>query len=98
MFVKKQNLYWIALGILVVWFLYAVVNKEYFVQEHLTNNNPTLYSLQKDLETTNKSLTDLKTEVDNMKKVAQTQGQQAAAAQASLGTIASGYNDIIPTK
>jgi hypothetical protein len=98
MFVKKQNLYWVALGILVVWFLYAFANKEYFVQEHLTNSNPTLYTLQKDLDTTNDSLTDLKTEVENMKKVAQTQGQQAAAAQASLGAIASGYNDIIPTK
>jgi hypothetical protein len=98
MFMKKQNLYWIALGVLVVWFVHALLNKEYFVQEHLTNNNPTLYTLQKDLEKTDKNLTDLKTEVENMKKVAQAQGQQAAAAQASLGAIASGYNDIIPTK
>ena len=98
MFVKKQNLYWIALGVLVVWFVYALVNKEYFVQEHLTNNNPTLYSLQQDLDTTNTSLTDLKTEVENMKSVAQAQGQQAAAAQASLGAIPTGYNDIVPTK
>ncbi len=95
---KKQNLYWVALGVLIVWFLYSFLNKEYFVQEHLTNKNPTLYTLQKDLEKNEKELTELKTEVDNMKKVAQVQGQQAAAAQASLGAIASGYNDIIPTK
>ena len=94
----RKKIYWIALGVLLVWFLYAVVNKEHFVQEHLTNNNPTLYTLQKDLEKTDKNLTDLKSEVENMKKVAQAQGQQAAAAQASLGAIASGYNDVIPTK
>ncbi len=95
---KKQNLYWIALGVLVVWFLYSFLNKEYFIQEHLTNNNPTLYTLQKDLDATNESLSELKTEVENMKQVAQAQGQQAAAAQASLGAIASGYNNVIPTK
>jgi cell division protein FtsB len=94
----RKKLYWIALGVLVVWFLYSFLNKEYFIQEHLTNNNPTLYTLQKDLDTTNASLTDLKTEVENMKKVGQAQGQQAAAAQASLGAIPTGYNDIIPTK
>ena len=95
---KKQNLYWIALGVLIVWFLYSFLNKEYFIQEHLTNNNPTLYTLQKDLDATNESLSELKTEVENMKQVAQAQGQQAAAAQASLGAIASGYNNVIPTK
>jgi len=72
------------------------VNKEYFIQEHLTNNNPTLFSLQSGLDTTNTNLTALQTKIDQMEKTAQAQAGQAAAAKASLDAIPTGSNDIMP--
>jgi hypothetical protein len=74
------------------------MNKEYFIQEHLTNNNPTLFSLQAGLDDTNTKLDALNQDVQNMKSVAQAQGQQAAAAQASLNAIPTGVNDVMPTR
>jgi hypothetical protein len=73
------------------------VNKEYFIQEHLTNNNPTLFTLQSGLDDTNTRLAALDADVQNMKSVAQAQGQQAAAAQASLNALPVGTNTVIPT-
>ena len=74
------------------------VNKEYFIQEHLTNSNPTLFTLQSGLDDTNTRLTALDQDVQNMKSVAQAQGAQAAAAQASLQAIPTGTNTVMPTR
>ena len=97
MFTKKK-LYLIALVVVVLWTVYVFVNKEYFIQEHLTNNNPTLFTLQSGLDGTNTKLDTLNKEFQNMKSVAQAQGAQAAAAQASLNAIPTGVNDVIPTR
>lgn len=97
MFTRKQ-LYLAALIVVGLWTYYMFVNKEYFIQEHLTNNNPTLFSLQSDLDTTNATLATLQQNVQNMTSQAQAQAAQAAAAKASLQAInTTGTNNIIPT-
>ena len=73
------------------------VNREHFVQEHLTNNNPTLVSLQKDLDSTNTNLSALTTKVNNFVAQGQAQASQAAAAKASLEAIPSGSNTVFTT-
>ena len=97
MFTKKR-IYLIATVVLLVWTYYMFVNRETFIQEHLTNNNPTLFSLQKDLEATNQKLTTLQQQFTDANAKMQAQGAQAAAAQAALGSIPAGYNSVIPTK
>ena len=94
---RRKNLYLIALLVVGAWTYYMFVNKEYFIQEHLTNNNPTLFTLQSGLDDTNTRLAALDADVQNMKSVAQAQGQQAAAAQASLNALPVGTNTVIPT-
>lgn len=94
----RKKLYLLALVVVVIWTIYVFMNKEYFIQEHLTNSNPTLFSLQSGLDDTNTKLDTLTTDVQNMKSVAQAQGQQAAAAQASLNAIPTGVNDVMPTR
>jgi hypothetical protein len=94
---RRKNLYLLALLVVGIWTYYAFVNKEYFIQEHLTNNNPTLFTLQSGLDDTNTRLTTLEQDVQNMKSVAQAQGAQAAAAQASLQALPMGANTVIPT-
>lgn len=94
---SRKKLYLLTLVVVVAWTVYVFMNKEYFIQEHLTNNNPTLFSLQAGLDDTNTKLDTLNQDVQNMKSVAQAQGQQAAAAQASLQAIPTGVNDVIPT-
>lgn len=94
---RRKNMYLLALLIVGLWTYYMFVNKEYFIQEHLTNNNPTLFTLQNGLDDTNTRLTNLEQDVKNMKSVAQAQGAQAAAAQASLQAIPTGANTVIPT-
>ena len=95
---SRKKLYLLALVVVVIWTIYVFMNKEYFIQEHLTNNNPTLFSLQAGLDDTNTKLDALNQDVQNMKSVAQAQGQQAAAAQASLNAIPTGVNDVMPTR
>lgn len=97
MFTKK-NIYIAALALILAWIYYMFTNREFFIQEHLTNNNPTLVSLQKDLDDTNQKLTDLQTQFSNANAKMQAQGAQAAAAQAALGSIPAGYNTVVPTK
>ena len=97
MFTKKK-LYILALIVVGVWTCYMFVNKEHFIQEHLTNSNPTLFTLQSGLDDTATRLTTLEQDVQNMKSVAQAQGAQAAAAQASLGAIPTGTNTVMPTR
>jgi len=94
---SRKKLYLLALVVVLVWTYYVYTNKEYFIQEHLTNNNPTLFTLQSGLDDTNTRLTTLEQDVQNMKSVAQAQGAQAAAAQASLGAIPVGTNTVMPT-
>lgn len=94
---SRKKLYWIALIVVLGWTYYVYMNKETFIQEHLTNNNPTLFTLQSGLDETNANLATLTQDVQNMKSVAQAQGAQAAAAQASLGAIPTGTNTIMPT-
>jgi hypothetical protein len=97
MFTKKK-MYLLALVVVGVWAYYMFVNKEHFIQEHLTNSNPTLFSLQSGLDDTNTQLAALNQDVQTMKSVAQAQGAQAAAAQASLKAIPTGTNTIMPTR
>jgi hypothetical protein len=97
MFTKKK-LYILALIVVGLWTYYMFVNKEHFIQEHLTNSNPTLFTLQSGLDDTATRLTTLEQDVQNMKSVAQAQGAQAAAAQASLGAIPTGTNTVMPTR
>lgn len=94
----RKKLYWLALLVVSIWTYYMFVNKEYFIQEHLTNSNPTLFTLQSGLDDTNTRLTALDQDVQNMKSVAQAQGAQAAAAQASLQAIPTGTNTVMPTR
>jgi hypothetical protein len=97
MFTKKK-LYLVALVVVGLWTYYMVVHKEYFIQEHLTNSNPTLFTLQSGLDDTNTRLDALNQDVQTMKSVAQAQGAQAAAAQASLQAIPTGTNTVMPTR
>ena len=94
---SRKKMYLLALVVVLIWTYYVYTNKEHFIQEHLTNNNPTLFTLQSDLDETNANLATLTQDVQNMKSVAQAQGAQAAAAQASLGAIPVGTNTIMPT-
>jgi hypothetical protein len=94
---SRKKLYLLALVVVGLWTYYMFVNKEYFIQEHLTNNNPTLFSLQSDLDTTNTNLSSLQTQVQKMIEQGQAQASQAAAAKASLEAIPTGSNNIIPT-
>lgn len=98
MFNRKKTL--LIVGIfLVAWTVYMFLNREHFVAEHLTNKNPTLFTLQKDLDETKKELKDLKTDYTNLKTQGQAQSSQAAAAMASLKAIPAGStNTIIPTR
>lgn len=83
----------------IVWTLYMISNREYFIREHLTNKNPTLLTLQKDVDETNKKVKDLDHEFQEMKTQGQAQSAQAAAAMASLKAIPAGTpNKIIPTR
>jgi len=79
--------------------LHMIANKEYYIREHLANQNPTLFTLQKDLDETNKKLQELNSDYQNLKTQGQAQSSQAAAAMASLQAIPSGSpNKVIPTR
>jgi len=98
MFSRKKTFLIVAI-FLIGWTVYMFANREHFVREHLTNKNPTLFSLQKDLEETNKKLDELNTDYQNLKQQGQAQTSQAAAAMAALKSIPSGSpNTIIPTR
>jgi hypothetical protein len=104
MFRKKYMIY--ALIGLVALTLYMIANKEWFIREHLTDAAPpekkepapTLYSINKKLESTEKKVDELATQFKETNERMQAQSQQAAAAKASLDAIPTGYNNIIPTK
>lgn len=96
---SKKRLYLLAMVVLTAWTVYMFTNKEYFIREHLSNPKPTLSSLQKDLDETNKKLDELNTDYQQLKERGQAQSSQAAAAAAALQAIPSGSaNTIIPTR
>lgn len=96
---SRKKMYLILFIFMVVWTSYMFVNKEHFIREHLSNQNPTLFTLQKDLDETNENLRTLTANVDAMKQQGQAQSNQAAGAFASLQAIpAGGINNVIPTR
>lgn len=83
-----------------------IANREWFIREHLADAPPdekkkqappTLYSLNKKLESTEKKVDELAAQFKKTNDQIQAQGQQAAAAKASLDAIPKGYNNVIPT-
>ena len=75
------------------------LNREEFIAEHLTNQNPTLFTLQKDLDDANEEIKAVKDNVESMKQQGMAQSGQAAGALASLQAIPGGSaNTIIPTR
>ncbi len=84
---------------MIAWTVYMITNREHFIREHLSNPNPTLASLQLDLDTVNSDLQELKADYQQLKQQGQAQGAQAAAAAASLQAIpAASPNTIVPTR
>jgi len=73
--------------ILVLFAAFVAANKDSIIREHLTSAPPTLQSLNKDIETTNKKLSKLTKEFNDMKQQAQAQAADAAAAKAQLAAI-----------
>jgi len=74
------------LGILYITYL-VFTNKNYLIREHLSNPPPTLFSLDKDLDSTKKDLAELKKEFKDMKDQASAGASQASLAKASLGSF-----------
>jgi len=98
----KRRLQVFAVGILLYWTLYMIRNRDWFIREHLTDTPkkeapPTLYSLNKKLESTEKKVDELNSQFKKTNDQMQAQSQQAAAAKASLDAIPTGYNNVIPT-
>ena len=95
----KKRLYFLAMVVLIVWTIYMVTNREHFIREHLSNPNPTLFSLQNDLDSVNEDLQTLKADYQSLKQQGQAQSSQAAAATAALQAIPAGSpNTVIPTR
>jgi hypothetical protein len=96
---SRSKTFLIVAVFLIVLTTYMFLNREHFVREHLTNKNPTLFTLQKEIDETNEKLEALNTDYQNLKQQGQAQTSQAAAAMASLKAIPSGSpNTIIPTR
>jgi len=74
-------------AILVFLIAFLISHKDWIVTEMLTNPPPTLFSLDKELKTTEERLKKVETEFSQFKTQASAQSQQAAAAQASLAAI-----------
>ncbi len=95
----KKKLYIIGTIVLIVWTLYVITNREHFIREHLSNPNPTLSSLQSDVDSVNQDLQTLKADYQSLKQQGQAQTSQAASAMAALQAIPAGSpNTIIPTR
>jgi len=100
----KKKLYPILFIGLVVLTICMIANRDWFIREHLTDAPPkkeaapTLYSLNKKLESTEKKVDELNAQFKKTNDQMQAQSQQAAAAKASLDAIPTGYNNVIPTR
>lgn len=82
----KLKYIWL-LAFLVFLIAFLISHKEWIITEMLTNPPPTLFSLEKELKTTEARLEKVETEFNNFKDQAAAQSSQAAAAQASLAAI-----------
>lgn len=80
---KQTAVFWIVLVFTVI----VIFNKQAFIKEHLANQKPTLDSLQKEIDTTQKKLATLTADFNAMKSQAQSQASVAAAAKAQLESI-----------
>lgn len=76
--------YLVALVVIVIAIVYLFKNKDFLIREHLTSKPPSLFSLQKDVEETDKKVEDLKADFERMKSQASAQANQAAAARAQI--------------
>ena len=63
---------------------YFLLNKDFVVQEHLTQGKPTLLTLQTDTQDIDKRLTSLKTDFDSFKAQAKQGADAAASARAQI--------------
>ena len=83
---------------LVVLTIFMIMNKDWIIREHLANSTtvPTVYSLDKRLEETEKKVDELSTKFNQTTSQMQVQSQQAAAAQATLQAIPTGYATSVP--
>ena len=78
---------WILVSIVVLFTLVVLCNKEYFIQEHLSNPPPTLDSLANEVEETKAKLETVTSEFEKMKRQADAQASAATAATAALNAI-----------
>lgn len=91
---RRTALIYIFIG-LVVLTVYMVVNKDWFIREHMANSTdsetkeptPTVYTLSKRLDETEEKLNDLSDQFNKTNNMMQVQSQRAAAAQATLQAI-----------
>lgn len=81
---RKELFYLVALVLIIVGIIYLVKYKDTIIREHLTSKHPSLFSLQKDVEETDKKVEDLKADFEKMKSQASAQANQAAAARAQI--------------
>ncbi len=81
---RKELFYLVALILIIVALVYLFKNKDSIIREHLTSKHPSLFSLQKDVEETDKKVETLKAEFEQMKSQASAQASQAAAARAQI--------------
>lgn len=82
----KLKYIWL-LVFLIFMIAFLISHKEWIITEMLTNPPPTLFSLEKELKTTEERLQKVETEFNSFKDQASAQSSQAAAAQASLAAI-----------
>jgi hypothetical protein len=75
------------MGILICLFAvlgYFLCNKDFVIQEHLTQGKPTLLTLQTDTQTLDTRLTSLQTDFDKFKEQAKQGADAAASARAQI--------------
>ena len=84
---RKEFMYIGLFAILVFVIAFLISHRDWIVTEMLTNPPPTLFSLDKELKTTEARLENVETEFNKFKNQASAQSSQAAAAQASLAAI-----------
>ena len=96
---RKRSFLKLVFFVLIVFIVYLLINKNTIVYEHLTNKKPTVHTLQQDVDKTNEKVTKMGEQLDSMQSSMKSAGDQAAAAKASLQSIASGgYNTVIPVR
>lgn len=95
---KSQYVYVIVLGVVLFWIIHRLFYRENFVNEYFDEEESK--KINEITDTLNKNSQDiytLQTDFVNVGKKMEAQGQQAAAAQASLQSITNtGVNKIMP--